>query len=76
MLAWRAPALQSANERLPEGRENLVALANTRMPGTFLGSHLSFLLTRRAWMTCLNAACTTSFFGGISGIKCWFHRPG
>lgn len=49
MLGLACSALQSANERLPEGAK-IVALANNSDgQGHSYGSHLSFLLTRRAW---------------------------
>jgi len=49
MLRNARAALQTANARLPEGKK-IVALANNSDgQGHSYGSHLNFLLTRRAW---------------------------
>jgi len=49
MLRSARAALQTANARLPEGKK-IVALANNSDgQGHSYGSHLNFLLTRRAW---------------------------
>ena len=49
MLRQARAALQSANARLPQGKK-IVALANNSDgQGHSYGSHLNFLLTRRAW---------------------------
>jgi Pup amidohydrolase len=49
MLRKARAALQTANARLPEGKK-IVALANNSDgQGHSYGSHLNFLLTRRAW---------------------------
>jgi hypothetical protein len=49
MLRKARVALQTANARLPEGKK-IVALANNSDGlGHSYGSHLNFLLTRRAW---------------------------
>ena len=49
MLRQARAALRTANARLPEGKK-IVALANNSDgQGHSYGSHLNFLLTRRAW---------------------------
>ncbi len=49
MLRLARAALQTANARLPEGKK-IVALANNSDgQGHSYGSHLNFLLSRRAW---------------------------
>jgi proteasome accessory factor A len=49
MLRHARVALQTANARLPEGKK-IVALANNSDgQGHSYGSHLNFLVTRRAW---------------------------
>jgi len=49
LLRLARAALQTANARLPEGKK-IVALANNSDgQGHSYGSHLNFLLTRRAW---------------------------
>jgi proteasome accessory factor A len=55
LAAWHAmlriarDALESANARLPAGRSIQVLVNNSDGHGHSYGSHLSFLLTRRAW---------------------------
>jgi hypothetical protein len=49
MLRLARAALQTANARLPEGKKIVVLANNSDGQGHSYGSHLNFLLTRRAW---------------------------
>ncbi len=49
MLRIARRAMDSANERLPEGRSIQVLVNNSDLQGNSYGSHLDFLITRRAW---------------------------
>jgi proteasome accessory factor A len=49
MLRKARLALQTANARLPEGKKIVVLANNSDGQGHSYGSHLNFLLTRRAW---------------------------
>ena len=49
MLRKARAALQTANARLPEGKKIVGLANNSDGQGHSYGSHLNFLLTRRAW---------------------------
>ena len=49
MLRIARGALESANEKLPSGRKVQVLVNNSDGKGNSYGSHLDFLITRRAW---------------------------
>ncbi|MGA2267802.1 MAG: proteasome accessory factor PafA2 family protein [Bryobacteraceae bacterium] len=49
MLRIAREAMDSANARLPEGRAIQVLVNNSDGQGHSYGSHLNFLVTRRAW---------------------------
>jgi len=49
MLRITRQAMDSANARLPEGRSIQVLVNNSDGHGHSYGSHLNFLVTRRAW---------------------------
>lgn len=49
MLRIARGALESANEKLPRGKKIQVLVNNSDGQGNSYGSHLDFLITRRAW---------------------------
>ena len=49
MLSIARAALESANEKLPSGKKIQVLVNNSDGQGNSYGSHLNFLITRRAW---------------------------
>lgn len=49
MLRIARGALESANEKLPSGEKIQVLVNNSDGQGNSYGSHLDFLITRRAW---------------------------
>lgn len=49
MLRIARGALESANEKLPSGKKIQVLVNNSDGQGNSYGSHLDFLITRRAW---------------------------
>jgi Pup amidohydrolase len=49
MLRIARGALESANEKLPRGKKIQVLVNNSDGRGNSYGSHLDFLITRRAW---------------------------
>ncbi len=49
MLRITRGALDSANEKLPSGKKVQVLVNNSDGQGNSYGSHLDFLITRRAW---------------------------
>ena len=49
MLRIARRALVAANEKMPEGKQIQALVNNSDGRGNSYGSHLNFLLTRRAW---------------------------
>jgi proteasome accessory factor A len=49
MLLIAREAMTKANEKLPDGKQIQVLVNNTDGKGNSYGSHLDFLVTRRAW---------------------------